>query len=185
MKLFIASDIPGSMHYCKKMLEAFHREGADKLVLLGDVLYHGPRNDLPKEYNPKQVIELLNNIKDKILSTRGNCDTEVDQMVLDFPVLPEYGVFFDNYVTVYICHGHNKETIEKSLPQGSYLICGHTHVPKAMDCKTYFYLNPGSVSIPKENSPHGYMVYENGVFTWKNLEGEIYNTLKAGEKNED
>ena len=90
MKLMIASDIHGSAYWCKKMLEAFEQNGAEKLILLGDILYHGPRNDLPKEYAPKQVIAMLNPLKDKLLCVRGNCDTEVDQMVLDFPVMAEY-----------------------------------------------------------------------------------------------
>ena len=111
MKLMIASDIHGSAHWCARMLERFEREGAEKLILLGDVLYHGPRNDLPQEYAPKQVIAMLNPLAEKILAVRGNCDCEVDQMVLDFPVLADYGVLFLNGRTVYLTHGHvvNKE----------------------------------------------------------------------------
>ena len=90
MKYFIASDIHGSAYYCEKMLEAYRREGADRLILLGDILYHGPRNDLPRDYAPKRVIELLNVVKDEIFCVRGNCDTEVDQMVLPFPILADY-----------------------------------------------------------------------------------------------
>ncbi|MBQ8526128.1 MAG: phosphodiesterase [Clostridia bacterium] len=182
MKLFIASDIHGSMHYCGKMLDAWKKENADRLVLLGDVLYHGPRNDLPEGYNPKAVIAALNEISDKILCVRGNCDTEVDQMVLEFPVLAEYSVIFDGDITMYLTHGHSRETLEKSLPAGSYLICGHTHVPEARECGGHTYINPGSVSIPKEGSQHGYIIYESRAFTWKNLEGEPYNILKAGDK---
>ena len=181
MKLFIASDIHGSMHYCTKMLDAWHREGTHKLVLLGDILYHGPRNDLPEEYNPKAVISALNELSDKIICVRGNCDTEVDQMVLNFPILAEYSVIFDGDITMYLNHGHNRDTLEKSLPEGSYLICGHTHVPEVRQCDGHWYINPGSVSIPKENSHHGYILYEDGVFTWKSLEGEVYNTHKAGD----
>lgn len=182
MKLFIASDIHGSMHYCKKMLDAFNKENADRLVLLGDVLYHGPRNDLPEGYNPKAVIGALNDISDKIICVRGNCDTEVDQMVLEFPLLGEYSVIFDGDVTIYINHGHNREILEKNLPDGAFLVCGHTHIPTAEKCGNHIYLNPGSVSIPKENSHHSYIVYENGVFEWKNLNGEVYKTLKAGDE---
>lgn len=185
MKLFIASDIHGSMYYCSKMLNAWNCENPDKLVLLGDILYHGPRNDLPEDYNPKAVIEALNEISDKIICVRGNCDTEVDQMVLKFPVLAEYSVIFDSDITMYLNHGHNREILEKNLPAKSYLLCGHTHVPACEDCGKYIYLNPGSVSIPKENSQHGYMIYEDGMFLWKNLDGEIYSTLKAGEWNEN
>ena len=106
MKLMIASDIHGSAYYCEKMIKCFEEERADKLLLLGDILYHGPRNDLPKEYAPKKLIEILNNLKDRILCVRGNCDTEVDQMVLNFPVLADYAIIYDEYKTIYATHGH-------------------------------------------------------------------------------
>ena len=90
MKIMIASDIHGSAHYCRRMLDAFDREDADRLLLLGDILYHGPRNDLPEGYAPKEVIAMLNERKSQIFCVRGNCDTEVDQMVLEFPILADY-----------------------------------------------------------------------------------------------
>ncbi len=172
MKWFIASDIHGSAYYCEKMLSSFDREGADKMLLLGDILYHGPRNDLPKDYNPKEVIELLNALKDKILCVRGNCDTEVDQMVLQFPILADYCIIADADKVVYATHGHNFN--ENNLPplgNGDILLHGHTHVPKCTKHDTYTYINPGSVSIPKENSHHGYMILENGEFIWKDFDG--------------
>ena len=174
MKWFIASDIHGSFRYCKEMIAAFEREQADKMLLLGDILYHGPRNDLPEEYNPKAVIELLNSKKEIILCVRGNCDTEVDQMVLEFPVLADYCVIADCGKTVYATHGHvyNEEKLPP-LAKGDYLLHGHTHVPKCVVHASYTYLNPGSVSIPKENSHHGYMIFENGTFTWKDMDGNI------------
>ena len=180
MKLMIASDIHGSAHWCARMLERFEREGAEKLILLGDVLYHGPRNDLPQEYAPKQVIAMLNPLAEKILAVRGNCDCEVDQMVLDFPVLADYGVLFLNGRTVYLTHGHvvNKE---KTIPfvRGGILLHGHTHVPACEDCGGFWYLNPGSVSIPKNGSAHSCMTYADGVFSWKNVEdGAVYQTWK-------
>ena len=171
----IASDIHGSAYYCKKLLEAYEREGAEKLLLLGDILYHGPRNDLPEGYAPKEVIAMLNPLKDKLLCVRGNCDTEVDQMVLSFPVLADYAIFWLDGKAVYATHGHNYN--EEKLPplaDGDILLNGHTHVPKCTDHGNYTYMNPGSVSIPKENSPHSYMIYENGKFLWKDLEGEAY-----------
>ena len=174
MKWFIASDTHGSEYYCKKMLDCFEKEKADKMLLLGDILYHGPRNDLPKDYNPKAVIELLNALKDKILCVRGNCDTEVDQMVLQFPILADYCIIADAGKVVYATHGHNFN--ENNLPplgSGDILLHGHTHVPKCTKHETYTYMNPGSVSIPKEGSHHGYMLLENGVFTWKDFEGNI------------
>lgn len=178
MKLFIASDIHGSMYYCAQMLEAFEKEKADRLVLLGDILYHGPRNDLPMGYEPKAVIEALNAYSDKIICVRGNCDTEVDQMVLSFPVLTKTAVIFDGERVLYLNHGHDREILENSLPEGSVLICGHTHVPTATQQNGHWYINPGSVSIPKENSAHSYMTYEDGLFTWKTLGGEMYNTME-------
>ena len=170
MKLMIASDIHGSFFYCKKLLEAFEKENADKLLLLGDILYHGPRNDLPEEYAPKKVIPALNEIKDKLLCVRGNCDTEVDQMVLEFPILADYCIIQCGEKSVYATHGHRfSETTPPPLSKGSILLCGHTHVPKCIEYDNFVYMNPGSVSIPKENSHHGYMIYENGKFSWKDF----------------
>ncbi|MGM9637972.1 MAG: phosphodiesterase, partial [Butyricicoccaceae bacterium] len=130
MKWFIASDLHGSAVYCRRMLEAYRREGAHRLVLLGDVLYHGPRNDLPEGYAPKEVIAALNPLRDEILCVRGNCDTEVDQMVLDFPILADYALIADGGLTVYATHGHvYGEQNPPPLPQGAILLCGHTHIP--------------------------------------------------------
>ena len=155
--------------------EAFDREKADRLLLLGDLLYHGPRNDLPRDYAPKQVIPLLNERKDKILCVRGNCDTEVDQMVLEFPILADYAYVCDGKATLFVTHGHvfNEQNLP-SLRPGDILLHGHTHVPKCVPHETYVYMNPGSVSIPKENSLHSYMTLENGAFLWKDLSGETY-----------
>jgi hypothetical protein len=175
MKLLIASDIHGSAYYCRKLLEAYDREQAEKLVLLGDVLYHGPRNDLPKEYAPKEVIAMLNARKEEILCVRGNCDTEVDQMVLEFPILADYGFLYEKDHMIFLTHGHVFN--EKNLPmlkKGDILLHGHTHVPVCREHEDYIYMNPGSTSIPKEGSAHSYLVYEDGVFTWKDLDGEAY-----------
>lgn len=180
MKLMIASDIHGSAFYCKKLLEAYEREGADKLLLLGDILYHGPRNDLPEGYAPKEVIAMLNPMKNKLLCVRGNCDTKVDQMVLDFPVLADYAILYSGNKTIYATHGHNyNESCLPPLADGDILMCGHTHVPRFTDHGSYIYMNPGSVSIPKENSPHSYMIYENGTFLWKNLDSKVYMSCDA------
>ena len=175
MKWIIASDIHGSAYYCRKLLTAFEREKANKLLLLGDVLYHGPRNDLPLEYAPKEVIAMLNGIKDRILCVRGNCDTEVDQMVLEFPVLADYAILCVGERAIYATHGHvYNESKLPPLQKGDILLHGHTHVPKCVEHGDYLYVNPGSVSIPKENSQHGYLVLEGTTLTWKNLDGEAY-----------
>ncbi len=172
MKWMIASDLHGSAYYCRKMLEAFEREGADRLFLLGDLLYHGPRNDLPQEYAPKEVIPLLNGKKEKLLCVRGNCDAEVDQMVLEFPVLADYAVLPVGRRLIYATHGHIYHV--KNLPPlapGDVLLHGHTHVPAWTEFgQGNLYLNPGSVSIPKENSPHSYMTLEENTMQWKELE---------------
>ena len=172
MKWMIASDLHGSAYYCRKMLEAFEREGADRLFLLGDLLYHGPRNDLPREYAPKEVIPLLNGKKEKLLCVRGNCDAEVDQMVLEFPVLADYAVLPVGQRLIYATHGHIYHV--KNLPPlapGDVLLHGHTHVPDWTEFgQGNLYLNPGSVSIPKEDSPHSYMTLEENTMQWKELE---------------
>ena len=174
MKWFIASDLHGSAYYCDRMLEAYRRERADRLVLLGDILYHGPRNDLPRDYAPKAVIAALNPLKDEILCVRGNCDTEVDQMVLELPILADYAVIVDGGLNIYLTHGHKYgEQNPLPMPMGSVLLCGHTHIPACNAHEGFVYMNPGSLSIPKEGSHHGYMTLENGVFTWKDLEGEV------------
>ena len=173
MKWMIASDIHGSAYYCRELLEAYDREKADRLLLLGDILYHGPRNDLPKDYNPKEVIALLNQHKQDILCVRGNCDTEVDQMVLEFPVLSEFGVVFADGLTLYMLHGH--KNLDIPVLPGDILLCGHTHVPAVRKDGEHYYVNPGSVSIPKEGSCHGYMMLENRQLRHVSLEGE--NTL--------
>lgn len=180
MKYMIASDIHGAAGYCEGMLDAYRREAADRLILLGDILYHGPRNDLPERYAPKEVISMLNPLKDELLCVRGNCDTEVDQMVLEFPIMADYALLALGKRTVFITHGHNFN--EQNLPplkNGDILLHGHTHVPKCVEHETYIYMNPGSVSIPKEGSWHGYMTLENGVFLWKDLDGEVKMQFEA------
>ncbi len=174
MKYMVASDIHGSAYYCKKMLEALEMECADRLILLGDLLYHGPRNNLPKDYAPKQVIPMLNALKEKIFAVRGNCDTEVDQMVLDFPIMADYAVFEVNGRLMYCSHGH--VFCEKNLPplkKGDIFLHGHTHVLQAREVEGITILNPGSTSIPKEGNPPTYAILEDGTFKVKTFEGEI------------
>ena len=179
MKFLIASDIHGSAYYCEQLLQAFEREQAARLLLLGDILYHGPRNDLPRDYAPKKVIAMLNSMADTILCVRGNCDTEVDQMVLAFPILADYAVLPIGERLVYVTHGHQFNTkTPPPLCQGDVLLHGHTHIPAWEPFgRENLYLNPGLVSIPKNDTAHSYMTLENGVFTWKTLSGEPYHTL--------
>ena len=178
MKYMFASDIHGSAYYCRKMLEAFEAEGAGRLFLLGDLLYHGPRNDLPKEYAPKQVIAMLNEKKQYLTNVRGNCDAEVDQMVLEFPVLADYGILIEGGHTFYMSHGHIYN--EQNLPplmDGDIFLYGHTHVLRAEKKGAHTFLNPGSVSLPKEGNIPTYAIPEDGVFTIKGFDGTVVKQL--------
>ena len=184
MKLMIASDLHGSAYYCRALFTAFDRESADRLLLLGDLLYHGPRNDLPREYAPKDVIAQLNARRDALFCVRGNCDCEVDQMVLEFPILADYCVLPWASRLIYATHGHvyNAANLPPLRP-GDVLLHGHTHVPTwdalpgGLLC-----LNPGSVSIPKGGSCPSYMVLDGAVAEWKELEsGEVYHEIRLDE----
>ena len=172
-----ASDIHGSAPNCELMLKRFDEEEAEKLILLGDILYHGPRNGLTEGYDPKEVSRMLNERKDSILCVRGNCDSEVDQMMLEFPIMAEYALLLlgdsitFNETTAFLTHGHKFNTENPPpLKKGDILIHGHTHIPTIDDSREYFYLNPGSVTISKEGNSQSYMTYENGIFTLKRLE---------------
>lgn len=170
MKLLIASDIHGSAYWCRKLLEVYETEKPDKLVLLGDILYHGPRNDLPREYAPKAVIALLSPLAEKILCVRGNCEAEVDQMVLPFPCMAPYSQLLVEDKTFYLTHGHHENP--RNLPRlnpGDVFLSGHTHVKEDVLVEGVRCLNPGSVSIPKDGS-HSCLVYDKGEFSFRILE---------------
>ena len=176
-KFMFASDIHGSVYYLQKLLAAFEREGATRLVLLGDILYHGPRNDLPEGYDPKAVIAALSPLKDRILAVRGNCDTEVDQMVLPFPILVDYAVIAAADRLIDLSHGHKYgEDNPPPMGKGDVLVGGHTHVAKKTVKEDCTYLNPGSISIPKENTPRGYILFDGKAFLFKTLSGELYDS---------
>lgn len=178
MRLLIASDIHGSAYYCRKLLEMYLEEKADRMILLGDILYHGPRNDLPREYAPKEVISMLNAYKNEIYAVRGNCEAEVDQMVLEFPVLADYMLLFAGKRAVYTTHGHIYH--ENNLPpmkQGDVLLHGHTHVLRAEEKNGILILNPGSVSIPKEGNPPTYAVLEDGRFQIKDFDRAVIKEI--------
>lgn len=171
MKFVIASDIHGSAFWCGKLMEVIEKENPDKVLLLGDLLYHGPRNDLPRDYAPKQVIPMLSQYKDKILAVRGNCEAEVDQMVLPFPCLADYAVVLCNGVTMYLTHGHHHNPDDlPTLEQGSVFLSGHTHVKMDEVRSGIRCINPGSVSIPKDGS-NSCMIWEDGVLRTVYLEG--------------
>ena len=178
MKLMFASDIHGSAYYCRKMLEAYEKEQAERLIILGDILYHGPRNDLPKDYAPKEVIAMLNPRKNEIYAVRGNCAAEVDQMGLECPVMADYCALLVDGQAVYATHGHQyNENHLPPLKTGDVLIHGHTHVLRAEKREGYVLLNPGSVSIPKEGNPPTYGILENGIFSVKDFEDQVIKKL--------
>ncbi len=175
MKFLICSDVHGDLDSMQRIMSAFEKEGAEKILILGDLLYHGPRNDLPKTYAPKRVIEILNANREKILCVRGNCDTEVDQMVLDFPILAEYAYLELDGLRIFATHGHkfNKDNMP-AVSQGEILLHGHTHI---LCCEKIgddaYYLNPGSCALPKNGNPRTYMIYNNKTFTVKDFDENI------------
>ena len=170
MKLVIASDIHGSAYWCGKLMELIEAEQPDRILLLGDLLYHGPRNDLPRDYAPKRVIPMLSGLAEKILAVRGNCEAEVDQMVLPFPCMADYALVEADGLTLYLTHGHHASPDAlPPLPKGSVFLSGHTHVKLDEQRDGIRCLNPGSVSIPKDGS-HSCIVFENGSFTFRILE---------------
>ncbi|MDE7439611.1 MAG: phosphodiesterase [Clostridia bacterium] len=182
MKLFIVSDLHGSAEYCRQMIDAFVNEDADKLLILGDVLYHGPRNELPEVYSPKAVVAMLDTVKEKIICVSGNCDAEIDKDLLPFPVLSDLGAIFVDGINIYFAHGHKPEPI---LSKGDVYLTGHTHVQLNTIENGHYHLNPGSVSIPKENSKQGYIVYEDKKFTFKDLNGEVFDEVEIKEIAEE
>lgn len=172
MKILIASDIHGSAYWCGRLCEEIEKENPDKVILLGDLLYHGPRNDLPRDYAPKKVIPMLSALAEKIIAVRGNCEAEVDQMVLEFPVMAEYTTLaLENGKLLFATHGHHFDPEHlPPIPAGSAFAFGHVHV-KHLEWKDgILILNPGSVSIPKDGT-HSYMTYEGGCFVQKLLDG--------------
>mgnify|MGYP001394871022 CR=1 FL=1 len=178
MKLFFMSDIHGSIYFLNRALERFEEEKADYMVILGDELYHGARNPLPLEYNPKKVAEILNSLSDRIIAVRGNCDSEVDEMVIDFPIMATYSTILYDNKRLFLTHGHiyNESNMPK-LRDGDVLIYGHTHIPKAEKVGNIYIINPGSITFPKEDNPHTYGVLEGNVFKIKDLDGNVFKEI--------
>lgn len=172
MKLIIASDIHGSAYWCRKLMELIEKENPEHVVLLGDLLYHGPRNDLPKDYAPKEVIPMLTSISDRIIAVRGNCDAEVDQMVLPFPIMSDFSQLYADGTLLHLSHGHHQSPEQlPPLPKNAVFLSGHTHIKWDKIVDGIHCLNPGSVSIPKDGS-HSCLIYENGVFHFHIWEAE-------------
>ncbi len=171
MRMLIASDLHGSAYFTRLLLDYAHRQKPQRILLLGDLLYHGPRNDLPRDYAPKEVISLLNQTKQILSCVRGNCDTEVDQMVLDFPILADYALIFDGKRELFATHGHRySPCAPPPLTKGAVLLNGHTHVSAFESREDFVYVNPGSVSLPKENTPHSCLWLEDSSLFFIDLE---------------
>lgn len=173
MKYLIISDIHGSTTALKRVLEYFDKWHCDNILLLGDILYHGPRNDLPEGYAPKEVAAILNNISDKILAVRGNCEAEVDQMVLNFPCMAEYAWVVDNGIRIFMTHGHHFNP-DKLPPIGNIdvFMYGHTHLYQIEKKDNIMLYNPGSISIPKGGNVATFGLWNNGRLSIYNLDGE-------------
>ncbi|MGB6129398.1 MAG: phosphodiesterase [Psychrilyobacter sp.] len=176
MKIFVMSDIHGSIYYLEKALECFEKEEADYILILGDILYHGPRNPLPKDYNPKLVAEKLNLYKDKIIALRGNCDSEVDQMLLDFPIMSDFTNLFLGDKRIFASHGHLFTENKLPISKGDILISGHTHLPLAKKKDIYIF-NPGSITLPKEENPHSYGILTSSSWKIKDLDGQTFKSI--------
>ena len=171
MKWLIASDIHGNAACCKKLMEAYDREGADRLLLLGDVLYHGLGDG-----DKRAVADMLNAIAADVTCVQGNCDSESDMAMLDFPMTDDYVTIFVGSKKVFATHGHiyNNTYLPPAMEEGDVLLTGHTHVPATEPHPHYLYFNPGSVSRPQWGSERGYMTLEDGTFLWKTLDGDEY-----------
>lgn len=175
MKLMIASDLHGSRYYTSQLMDLLRAEPPERLVLLGDVLYHGPRNDLPRDYDTKAVTAMLNALDPAPLCIRGNCDGEVDQMVLRFPALADFAFLYVDGRAVYLTHGQRLDEAAGTLRAGDVLLYGHTHEPDFTLRNGILFVNPGSVALPKNGTPHSCLLWENGDLRWVDLEtGEVF-----------
>lgn len=175
MKILVASDLHGGETTCRMLLDRFREEKAEKLWLLGDILYHGPRNDLPDGYRPKGVISLLNPHKDIIEAVKGNCDSEVDQTVLDFDVSTTEKVFSVNGKRVLLTHGHHFSPDQPPEESFDIVFFGHTHIPFEKRIGETVFVNPGSVTLPKNGSPKSYLLFDENGITRKDLEGNPFS----------
>lgn len=179
MKLFFISDIHGSFYYLEKALEKFEAEKASHIIILGDELYHGPRNPLPKGHCPKDCADALNRYADRIIAVRGNCDCEVDEMMLHFPLLGTYSNLFVDNKRLFLTHGHvYGESNMPPLAHGDAFIYGHTHIPVAYKKDGITVINPGSIALPKENNPHTYGILDENIFTIKDLCGNEFKKIE-------
>ena len=178
MKWMVASDIHGSGYWCEKLVEAFAREGADKLLLLGDILYHGPRNPLPEGHDPQRCAALLGEMKEKVVSVRGNCDAAIDQVMLSFPAMADYLLLDLGEKLVFATHGDQwGEENPPAMAKGGVLLTGHTHVSACVDHGDFLYLNPGSAALPKDEGHHGYLLLDKDGTVFCEMDGTVYRKV--------
>ncbi len=179
MKYLVVSDIHGALSGAQAVQESFNYHNAERILCLGDILYHGPRNELPKDYAPKKVIEIMNSLSTKIIAVRGNCEAEVDQMVLSFPCMADYNIIPCQNFNAFLSHGHiYGPTNLPNLNPHDVFLSGHTHIPTAYKREEIFFCNPGSVSLPKENHPKTYGILEDNQFTVYTLDHQIYMKIQ-------
>lgn len=175
MNFFVISDIHGSETYLKQALKYYNKDNFDKILICGDILYHGARNPLPEGYNPKGVINILNSLKKELITVRGNCESEVDSMVLEFPISSDYSYAHLGLKDIFITHGHLDQFKDKSfLNQGSIFVSGHTHIPVIEEIDGIIMFNPGSISLPKGGFEPSY-----GIITTKIVEVRSIKDNKA------
>ena len=179
MRIFVYSDIHGSAYYAEKIYDIIRKNKFDKICILGDVLYHGPRNPLPEGHNPMKVVELVNKYKDITLGVRGNCDAEIDRVLCEFPMSNDYEEFcLRDGRKVFMTHGHiQKPDFHKPLEKGTIFLYGHYHVPKAEVDHGIYLCNPGSISLPKENNPNSYGILTEEGFTVYDFDGKVLRNI--------
>ncbi|HVN47541.1 MAG TPA: phosphodiesterase [Bacteroidota bacterium] len=178
MKMMFLSDIHGSIFWLKQAMDQFEHEDADQLILLGDLLYHGPRNPLPEHYDTQAVAALLNRYKQKIIAVRGNCDAEVDQFMFEFPMMADYSVLLHEGRKIFLTHGHIFDVDHlPNVSAGDVFVQGHTHIPVAEKRGDIFFFNPGSLALPKNNHPHSYGILKNHELQIKDLDGTVITSL--------
>lgn len=177
MKLLVVSDIHGSAYYAEKIPEIFEREKADKIIVLGDLYYHGPRNPLTKDYSPMKVAEILNSLKDRLEVIKGNCDAEVDEMISEFK-FKEHLLLDVNNLKVYFTHGHKNNMDNLPDEQIDMMVYGHFHTGFIVKKDGIIFANPGSISLPKDNTKNSYLILDKESIVLKDIDGNVIEEFK-------
>ncbi len=176
MKFLIASDVHGSAYFAQEIVDAAKREKADKIILLGDIYNHGPRNPLPKDYAPLKVAEILNGVKANLLVIKGNCDSQVDTLISEFDFI-ENACVLSNGKTVFLTHGHVYNKDDKPKTEFNAVVYGHFHTGFIEKKGSTVFVNCGSVSLPKNGTPSSYVVLDEGVIQLKTINGDEISSV--------